>query len=216
MTRRSRRSRPPPKTRVHLAGSAMACPCHVCAFFHNAEEEYRVLLPFMREGYERGDRAVHVLDKNHRNERLRRLTLGGVDVDSAQASGQLEIEIWESAYLRKGQFNQRDMLDFVQESLTSGIKSGFARTRLWANMEWALAEVPGVQDIAEYESRLNYVLPLYQDAVVCAFDVSRFPAAVLEDVLRAHPYVLADGLVQENSRYVHPDHLLKEFESRQS
>jgi hypothetical protein len=30
-------------------------------------------------------------------------------------------------------------------------------TRLWANMEWALLDFPGVHDIVEYESRLNYI-----------------------------------------------------------
>jgi hypothetical protein len=27
----------------------LASPCHACAFFHNREEEYRVLLPFTQE-----------------------------------------------------------------------------------------------------------------------------------------------------------------------
>ena len=31
--------------------------------------------------------------------------------------------------------------------------------------EWALEDRPGVDDIVEYETRLNYVLPKYDDAV---------------------------------------------------
>jgi hypothetical protein len=31
--------------------------------------------------------------------------------------------------------------------------------------EWALEDSPGVDDIVEYETRLNYVLPRYDDAV---------------------------------------------------
>jgi hypothetical protein len=30
--------------------------------------------------------------------------------------------------------------------------------------EWALEDRPGVDDIVEYETRLNYVLPRYDDA----------------------------------------------------
>jgi hypothetical protein len=26
------------------------CRCHVCAFFHSREDEYKILIPFMREG----------------------------------------------------------------------------------------------------------------------------------------------------------------------
>jgi hypothetical protein len=39
---------------VRLAGLPRSCPCHACAFVRN-EEEYRVLLPYEKEGLERGD-----------------------------------------------------------------------------------------------------------------------------------------------------------------
>ena len=40
-------------------------------------------------------------------------------------------------------------------------------TRLWANMEWALEDFPGVHDVVEYKSRINYMLPKYDMATVC-------------------------------------------------
>lgn len=72
------------------------------------------------------------------------------------------------------------MLEFVSNALTSGHQQGFARTRVWANMEWALTGAPGVEALADYESQLNCFLPQSDDAVVCAYDVERFPAAILE------------------------------------
>jgi hypothetical protein len=33
-------------------------------------------------------------------------------------------------------------------------------------MEWALEDRPGVDDLVEYETRLNYILPKYRDPVV--------------------------------------------------
>jgi hypothetical protein len=48
-------------------------------------------------------------------------------------------------------------------------------------MGWALEEVPGVHDIVEYESHLNYVLPQYDVATICTYDlpvpVSRLASA---------------------------------------
>jgi len=61
-------------------------------------------------------------------------------------------------------------------------------------MEWALQDAPGVEKLAIYESRLNFVLPLYSDAVVCAYDTSRFSASVLEDVAPAPPICLPTAL----------------------
>src|SRR6266478_1966478 len=43
---------------------------------------------------------------------------------------------------------------------------GFPLTRLVAHMEWALEDRPGVDDLVEYETRLNYILPKYPDPVL--------------------------------------------------
>src|SRR5947199_431544 len=91
---------------VRLAGSVLDRSRHVCAFFHRKEEEYRVLLPFIKEGFDQGDRAFHVIDERHRAEHLRRLEEAGIDVTEAEGKGQLEVRRWEDAYLRDGHFDQ--------------------------------------------------------------------------------------------------------------
>jgi len=153
------------KKQVRLAGSVLDRSRHVCAFFHRKEEEYRVLLPFIKEGFDQGDRAFHIIDPRHRPEHLRRLQEVGIDVAEAERKGQLEVRRWEDAYLRDGHFDQNRMLALIEEVLTGRGAQGFPLTRLVANMEWALEDRPGVNDIVEYETRLNYVLPKYDDAV---------------------------------------------------
>jgi hypothetical protein len=190
---------------VHLAGVPVRCPCHACALFRGPDEQYAALLPFMREGCAHGDRSLHLLDKNERANRLSRLSESGIDVEAAQRIGQLHIEVWEDAYLQGGKFDVDHMLQFVEEALKAGRQRGFARTRLWANMEWALAGAPGAERLADYESRVNVILRQYGDAVICAYDVTRFPSAIVEDVVRAHPYLLADGWGRENPHYVRPE-----------
>jgi hypothetical protein len=86
-------------------------------------------------------------------------------VDGVERKGQLEVRRWEDAYLREGHFDQNRMLALIEEVLQGGAAQGFRLTRLVANMEWALEDRPGVEDIVEYETRLNYVLPKYDDAV---------------------------------------------------
>lgn len=150
---------------VRLAGSVLDRSRHVCAFFHRKEEEYRVLLPFFKEGFDQGHRAFHIVDPRHRAEHLRRLQEAGIPVAEAERKGQLEVRRWEDAYLRDGHFDQDRMLALIEEVLTEGKAQGFPLTRLMANMEWALEDRPGVEDIVEYETRLNYILPRYDDAV---------------------------------------------------
>ena len=154
------------KETVRLAGSILHRSRHVCAFFHKKDEEYQVLLPFVKEGFEQGHKAFHIVDPAHRDEHLRRLREAGIDVAEAERSGQLEVRRWEDAYLREGHFDQDAMLALIEEVLKGGKAQGFPLTRLVANMEWGLEDRPGVDDIVEYETRLNFILPKYDDAVV--------------------------------------------------
>lgn len=150
---------------VRLAGAVLGGARHVCAFFHTRDEAYGVLLPFIVEGFEQGDKAFHVVDPALREEHLSRLSEAGIDVEAGARSGQLEVRRWEDAYLREGRFDQDRMLALIEETLTGARAAGFPLTRLVANMEWALEDRPGVEDIVEYETRLNFVLPKYDDAV---------------------------------------------------
>ena len=53
---------------IRLAGSMLGRYRHVCAFFSSPQEEYETLLPFVRDGLERGERAYHVLPSRYREE----------------------------------------------------------------------------------------------------------------------------------------------------
>lgn len=134
---------------VKLARSTLDCSCHACAFFHSRHEEYQVLVPFLKDGLEAGDKAFHIVDKTYRAERVSRLEANGVDTTAAEQAGQLEVRTWESAYLRDGRFDQQAMLALIEEVLNAGKQQGFGLTRLWANMEWALEELPGVRGIRD-------------------------------------------------------------------
>ena len=155
-----------PEHRVRLAGGTLERSRHVCAFFHHPDEEYAILLPFMREGLERGEKAFHIVDPQERADHFRRLQQGGIDGRAAERRGQLEVRGWDEAYLRGGRFDQQAMLALIEAVLTGGKTQGFPLTRLVAHMEWALEDRPGVNDLVEYETRLNFVLPRYDDPVV--------------------------------------------------
>ena len=151
---------------IRFAGSVLDARRHVCAFFNSADEEYGALLPFIKEGFERGEKAFHIVDPRLRAEHRARLASAGIDVETAEKSGQFELLNWADAYLRDGHFDQDRMLALIEEVLEGGKQQGFALTRLVAHMEWALEDRPGVDDLVEYETRLNYVLPRYRDPVI--------------------------------------------------
>jgi hypothetical protein len=96
-------------TTMRLPGAAARRFGHACGFFHSQEEEYRVLLPLAKEGFERGEN---------------------------------------------------------------------------------------------------------DDLVVCAYDLTKFSAGVMMDVLRTHPLVIIGGFLHENPFFVPPDELLGELHAR--
>jgi hypothetical protein len=195
---------------VRLAGSTQTCPCHACAFFRTKEEEAAVLLPFMAEGMEAGDKLVNIIDGRKLEERVQLLAMAGIDVSAAERTGQLEIRPWEQAHVVGGRFDQQAMLASLDKAAQSA-SSSYRLTRLWSNQEWALEDLPGVEDIVEYECRFNYIWPKYDDVVVCVYDCTRFGADLLAQILRTHPFSIVGGILRENPFYVPPDQLLKEL-----
>ena len=151
---------------IHFANATLGRERHICAFFHSPDEEYRVLLPFIREGIERGEKAFHIVDPRLMEDHFRRLREAEIDTERATAQGQLVVRRWQDAYLRDGHFDQDRMLALIEEVLAAGPVEGYALTRLVAHMEWALEDFPGVNDLVEYETRLNFILPKYQDPVI--------------------------------------------------
>jgi hypothetical protein len=93
---------------ISLAGSQLGDVRHVCAFFNNDEEEYRVWLLFIKGGFECGAKAVHVVNPDKRRDHLRRLTAAGIDPAAAERSGQLEVRMRTHPMVIIGDILQRN------------------------------------------------------------------------------------------------------------
>jgi hypothetical protein len=199
-----------------LANEALRRHRHLCAFFGSQQEQYEFLLPFVKEGFACGERGFHIVDPNRVDEHRKHLAASGIPVDELETQNRLEVRTWQEAYLREDRFDQNAMLALIEEVLQQKDPGGLPLTRLVANMEWALLDKPGVDDLVEYESRLNYVLPKYEDPVICTYDLSRFGAGVAMDILRTHPVAIIGGLVHENPFYVPPDDFLAERRGRRA
>ena len=199
---------------VQFAGGDLGGQRHICAFFNSIDEEHRVLRSFFKDGLERGEKAFHLVNPELREEHLKRLAEAGINVQGAMDTGQLEVRPWQDAPLRGGRFDQDAWLASFEQVLQSGRAAGYAQTRFLGHMEWALADLPGVEDLIEFETRVNYVVPKYDDIVICAYDLSKFGASVVMDAMRTHPVVIVGGLLQENPFFVPPDQFLLEIKDR--
>jgi hypothetical protein len=198
---------------VELAGCPLGDCRHVCAFFVTSDDEYRTLLPFMREGLEHGEREVNVIPRA-RKDHLERLRAAGVDVEPALERGQLQVLESEDTYMPDGRFDPDVMLSWLPGLLEDGRRLGYPRTRLVAHAELVLSDEASSHAFAEYEARLNEVLPRYPDIVICTYDLGQIGATAAVDALRTHPMVIIAGVLRTNHFYVPPDVFIEELHAR--
>ena len=147
---------------IHVANGVLGKQCHICAFFNGFDEQHRVLRSFIKEGFERGDKAFHIVDPELREDHLKRLAEAGIDVEQAIATGQLELRRWQDAYLRDDRFDQDGMLALLEEVLGSGAAAGNPLIRFVSRVEPSLVDKAGEDNWLEYETRVNYAVSKYQ------------------------------------------------------
>jgi hypothetical protein len=198
---------------VRLAGRTLRKSRHVCAFFNSREEQNRVVMPFLKEGLDRGEKILHIVDPRMRDEHLKACREAGIDVQVALESLQMEVRRWEDAYLKDGHFDGDRMIRMLEEVFQAS-RERYGLTRAMGNMEWSLETVPGVTDIVEYETKLNYISVKYPDPLLCVYDLNRHSGSVVMDILRTHPMVIIGGVLEENPLYVPPDQFLEELRQR--
>ncbi len=180
---------------ISLAGSRLGEARHVCAFFNSEDEEYRVLLPFIKEGFECGDKAVHVVNPGQHHDHLQRLASVGIDTAASQQSGQFELRTNTETYLRDGRFDQDRMLQVFEQLASGNAKGGFLLSRIVCHMEWATEGRSHVDDLIEFESRVNDVWRRHDDAIICTYHLAKFGGDTVIDIMRTHPMIIkfADG-----------------------
>jgi MEDS: MEthanogen/methylotroph, DcmR Sensory domain len=202
---------------VQFAGVNLGAQRHICAFFNTMDEEHRVLRSFYKDGFDRGEKATHIVDAENREEYLKRLAEAGINVQEMMDTGRLEVLPWTDMYVRDHRFDQDAMLASVEKLIQSGAAAGYAHTKLVGHhMDWLFLDKPAVNNLVEYEARLNHVLSKYNDPVICNYDLSKFGASVAIDIMRTHPLVIIGGLLRENPFFVPPDQFLHEMHERRS
>jgi hypothetical protein len=201
---------------ISLAGSQLGETRHVCAFFNSEEEEYRVLLPFIKDGFECGDKAVHVVNPGQHRDHLQRLAAVGIDPAAAEQKGQFELLTNTEAYLRDGRFDQDRMLEAFERLAIGNATGGFPLSRIVCRMDWAVEDQSHIDNLVEFESRVNEVWRRHDDAVICTYHLSKFGGDTVMDIMRTHPLVIIGGILQQNPFFVPPEEFLREVRDRRS
>jgi hypothetical protein len=204
---------------IRLDGSTLDHRAHVCAFFNTPDEAYQILLPFIKDGLELGQKSVHTLDPRLRADHCRRLASAGIELDAALQNDQLELLDWSSTHLCEGKFDQHQTLSKYRHMIDDATQRGFPLTRFVTDMGWALEAELDANALLEYESTANYAWmqnTVSVHPVICTYDLRRFTADIIIDVMRTHPMVIIGGVLRENPFFVPPGEFLEQLRSRKT
>jgi AcrR family transcriptional regulator len=187
----------PAPSAMRLGDANLGRHRHVCGLFEGADDAADVLVPFVVDGLERGDRVIHIVeDRAAYLDRLARST----DVLAAVESGQLDVRAWDAVYLSSGRFDGSRMLTLLRRLIREGQPLGFSATRMIGDMEWAQESVPGVEELVDYENGVNALVARPGIAIVCAYDVRRHSASRITQILGAHHGALVSRRLQSIPR----------------
>jgi hypothetical protein len=179
---------------------------HICAFYRGAERD-DMLVSFLAAGLRTGDKCICVLDAA-RPESLLAL-LDDPQAQERLERRQLEFVDFEDAHQAIGRFVPERMVEFWEHNVQSALEGGkYQFFRAAGEMTWALRDMPGLNQLATFESEVNRLMPRYPQVYLCVYDIERFSGEQVLDVLKTHPKVLLGAMMFDNPYYIEPDEFL--------
>ncbi len=196
------------KQTFSICGETLTGPMHICAFFDSRDEQYKTLLPWIKEGINNKEEVINILHSDQHCDHCDQLSQAGIPVEDAKKNGQLKILKSEDTYLHGNAFAAERMVKLLEDALINAQNGPYGTFRGYGDMEWALSNLPGTDELIEYEARINTFATKYACSIVCAYDINRFSGSAVADILATHPYAIMNGRIHNNPHYIEPVELL--------
>lgn len=182
---------------------------HLCLIYESQEEWRAAAAPFISIGLKQGEKCIYIVDTSTAEEIRKYLLEEGVDVASAEKSGQLSILHETEAYTREGSFDPDRMIALLISETEKAVSEGYPALRTTGEMTWVLRGYPGSAKLLEYEAKLNRDLfPKYPCLAICQYDRWKFDPEIIKGVIMTHPLLVRGSRVYRNFYYVDPGEFL--------
>jgi hypothetical protein len=108
------------------------------------------------------------------------------------------------------------MLEVFEQLASDTAREGFPLSRIVCQMDWAADDRAHIEDLVEFESRVNAVWRSHDDAVICVYDLAKFGGDTVVDIMRTHPMIIIGGILQQNPFFQPPEEFLRELRERRA
>src|SRR4030043_2108146 len=124
----------------------------LCLIYESPEEWRAAAVPFISIGLKRGEKCIYIVDTSTADEIRKYLSEEGVDVASAEKTGQLSILHETEAYTLEGSFDPDRMIALLISETEKAVSEGYPALRTTGEMTWVLRGHPGSERLLEYEA----------------------------------------------------------------
>jgi hypothetical protein len=175
---------------------------HMCFIFNDEDERRWVMSKYIQSGLDTQEQVSYLVDTVSPEDLKKQMRELGVTLPDELDGRQYSFVEAAPTYCPDGTFKVDRMIDTVGAAYDRSIREGYAGARLTGEMTWSTRGLPGSENLAEYECRLNILLRTVPTTAVCQYDAQRFDGATLYDILSVHPMMIVHGQVVRNPYYV--------------
>jgi hypothetical protein len=187
---------------------------HLCLFYDDdPREQLPVLVPFIKQGLEQGERCVYVADDMTVFQAHRALADAGVDALRALARGALLL-LTRADWRQPGELDSDLKAAQVRGMIDGAIDAGFSGVRFGVEMTWTLGPTIDAARLRHWEATINTMFtPATPARIICQYSRWRLtpgalhagivthPQAILGDGLYNNPFYAAPAILSQNGAY---------------
>jgi MEDS: MEthanogen/methylotroph, DcmR Sensory domain len=181
---------------------------HICGVYRGVVERDRIVLPCLEAGLLAGHKCVCIVDVEDPTEILAALS-DRVDARLLADNKQLDVVRASDVDLRSaGSYSVPEILSVWKATISDAMYSGrFDLVQTVKCLERNYVQ-PNPSALLMLESEVNRFLPLFPQVVLCLYDLDRFDASIVVDLVKTHPKILLENMVCDNPYFMTPDELL--------
>lgn len=184
---------------------------HLCLIYDNEEQRRKIVSEYLAAGLKHGEFVRYFSDMTPPEDVRAWLSEVGVDLLKAEEDGSFGIVTAENAYCPSGRFVPQDVLDGVVARYIMLKKTSYSASRVTGEMAWVLRDIPDSDRFLEYEVGLNLITEPFPHVGMCQYDARLFDGTTLLNVLKVHPYMVANSQIVRNPFYMKPEEFMAEL-----
>jgi hypothetical protein len=191
----------PPLRQVRLGFAPELYPegTHICYLYSDEEERKRFMSEYVSSGLDQREFVTYLADAPS-NTVEQSVEWLGIANSSPERRAQLNVRPALETCCPGGRFVTETMLDTLRGFYVNRPACS-AGARLAAEMTWALHDIPGVEQLVEFEGRITDWLASYPLTALCQYDTRKFDGATIFELLNVHPIMIVHGQIMRNPFY---------------